>query len=256
MGNQKPALFGGTVGIDDIIEILDRMKANCRSPATKSEDLWSLRRKRDRLTSEGKETMLEKAVAMLADNGHMPGWFNQCPVASGIGGSNANKRSCVDLVHWSGEESRRLTLVELKWGTSTPTGAVQQILRYGAVYLMCRMHPKPLRVVSRRAMSATHVALRVVAPRQDYHRDDGLRDCFRRARESHGRIPGRTGLSGLSMSLDAQAFPKSFGDLPFKNGDEVRDFCDRPELSDEGRSIVSAFGGLTSYPFDEEGMTG
>ena len=248
-----PTLFDGTCGIDDIVSILDRMEANCPRPSSNSKELWRLRRaKGGRL--RGKETFLEKAVAMLADNDHMPGWFNQCPAASGIGDSSRSKRRNVDLVHWRAADSQ-LTLVELKWGSGTPTDAVRQILRYGAAYLLCRMHRDRLGVGNRPAMSAIHVALRVAAPIRDY-RDYGLRDCLFRARESLGRVLGRTELSGLSMSLDALAFPKWFDHLPFTDGAEVRDSCDRPELTEEGRIIVDAFDGLASVQFDRGGTKG
>ena len=250
MRNQRPTLFDGTDGIDDIVEILDRMEANCPTPSSTSKALWQLRRATDgRL--QGNETLLEKAVAMLADNDHMPGWFNQCPAASGIGGSSRNKRSNVDLVHWCAKEGR-LTLIELKWGNATPAGAVRQILRYGAAYLFCRTHRDALPVGNRPAMSAVHVALRVVAPARDFH-DKDLRNCLFRARQSFGRVPGRTGLPGLSMSLDALAFPEWFDRLPFTNGATVRESCDRPELTEDGRIIVDAFNGLASVHSDRAG---
>lgn len=191
---------------------------------------------------------------MLADNDHMPGWFNQCPAASGIGDSSRNKKRNVDLVHWCAEESR-LTLIELKWGSGTPTGAVRQILRYGAAYLLCRTHRDRLPVGNRPAMSAMHVALRVAAPTRDYP-DKDLRDCLFRARKSLDRVPGRTGLPGLSMSLDALAFPEWFDRLPFTNSAELRNSCDRAELTEEGRIIVDAFNGLASVPLDRDGAKG
>lgn len=249
MRNEKPTLFDSTDGVDDIVEILDRMDANCPTPSSTSKALWQLRRATDGCL-HGNETLLEKAVAMLADNGHMPGWFNQCPTASGIGGSYRNKRRNVDLVHWCAKEGR-LTLVELKWGNATPADAVRQILRYGAAYLFCRTHRGALPIGNRPAMSALHVALRVVAPAGDYG-DKDLRDCLFRARQSLGRVPGRTRLPGLSMSLDALAFPAWFDHLPFANGATVRDSCDRPELTEDGRIIVDAFNGLASVQFDRD----
>ena len=94
------SLFDGTKDMENIAEILGQMKANIPYPSSTSQQLWTLRRA-TRLASHNprRETMLEKAVAMLAGNGHMPGWFNQCPTASGIGGSSRTRRSNVDLVH-------------------------------------------------------------------------------------------------------------------------------------------------------------
>lgn len=251
MANQRPKLFDGTRGIDDIVGILDRMEANCPSPSSTSEHLWRLRRAKDgRL--RGNETFLEKAVAMLADNEHMPGWFNQCPATSGIGGSSNYRRTSVDLVHWCAEESR-LTLVELKWDKGTPTGAVRQVLGYGAAYLFCRTHRNSLPVGNRPAMAAKHVALRVVAPPR-YYRDQDLRDCLIRASEGLSRVPGRTGLPRLSMSLDALVFPEWFDLLPFTSGAKVRSSCDRSELREEGRTIVDAFNGLAPVQLGGTGI--
>ena len=208
MGPEMPTLFDGTCGTADIVEILDRMQANFPRPSSNSRQLWRLRRVTDVAgQNRSRETLLEKAVAMLAGNGHMPGWFNQCPAASGIGDAARYRRRSVDLVHWRAADGR-LSLVELKWDSDTPSEAVRQILRYGAVYLFCRMHRDRLPVAERRAMSAAHVALRVAAPCRYYdYADDGLRDCLSRARESLRSIGGEPGTRGLSMSLDVLVFP-------------------------------------------------
>ena len=238
-------LFDGTFGTEDIVEILDRMAADCPRPSSQSRQLWCLRRATDIAGhNRSRETMLEKAVAMLASNGHMPGWFNQCPAASGIGNSTRNRHSNVDLAHWRAVDGR-LSLVELKWDSDSPSDAVRQILRYGAAYLFCRMHQGRLPVGKRRAMSAKNVALGVVAPAR-YYTDDGLRDCLSRARESLKSISGYPETRGLSMSLDALAFPEWFDRLPFSDGEEVRIACNRQQLTDPGREIVDAFDGLRS----------
>ena len=238
-------LFDGTFGTEDILEILDRMAANCPQPSSRSRQLWRLECVKNIADhNRSRETMLEKAVAMLAANGHMPGWFNQCPTASGIGDSTRNRHSNVDLAHWRAVDGR-LSLVELKWDSNSPCDAVRQILRYGAAYLFCRMHRDRLPVGKRQAMSAEHVALRVFAPAR-YYADDGLRDCLSRGRESLKPISGYPKMRGLSMSLDALAFPAWFDRLPFSDGAEVRIACDRQQLTDPGREIVDAFAGLSS----------
>lgn len=70
MGPEMSKLFDGTCGIEDIAEILDRMQANCPCPSSNSEKLWELRRETD-LSSQHpfRETLIEKAVAMLAAKG-------------------------------------------------------------------------------------------------------------------------------------------------------------------------------------------
>lgn len=241
-------LFDGTCGTEDIVEILDRMQINCPRPFSSSRQLWQLRRATDVAGhNRSRETLLEKAVAMLAGHGHMPDWFNQCPAASGVGDSARYRRRNVDLVHWHAAEGQ-LSLVELKWDSDTPSKAVRQILRYGAAYLFCRWHRDRLPIRGRRVMSATHVALLVAAPGR-YYADDGLRDCLYRARESLRSMDGEPETRGLSMSLDALAFPEWFDRLPFDDGTEVHDSCNWPELTETGREVVEAFDGLTSvYP--------
>ena len=54
------------------------------------------------------------------------------------------------------------------------------------------------------------------------------------------------------MSLDALAFPEWFDRVPFTNGATVRDSCDRPELTEDGRIIVDAFYGLASVQFHRD----
>lgn len=238
------SLFDDTANLEDIVEIVRCMDANCPKPESNSRSLWDLRRATHIAAHHaGKETMLEKAVAMLADNGHMPGWFNQCPTASGIGDSSRNRHSNVDLVRWS-ETDGHARLVELKWASDSPTEAVRQILRYGAAYIYCRTHMKSLPVRRGSVMDARRVSLQVAAPVR-YYADAGLPDCLSRGREGLKRFE----VEGMSMSLDVLAFPDWFQRLPFSNGAEVSESCDRGELTETGRRIRDAFAGLASvYP--------
>lgn len=249
-----PSLFDGTDETEDIAEILDRMEANCPRPFSNSRELWNLRR----ATHIGgrnisKEKMLEKAVAMLADNGHMPEWFNQCPAASGVGDSSRNKHSNVDLVRWQ-EAEKQATLMELKWNSDSPSLAVRQILRYGAAYLFCRKHRRELPVENRPVMAARHVSLQVAVRR--YYADEHLQDCLSRARESLIGLDLGTGMPGPSMSIDVLAFPGPFDRLPFANGADVRRSCGERRLTETGREILDAFRGLHSVYPDRGGAGG
>ena len=106
--------------------------------ATRSEMLWRCRHATWIRDSNAKrETMLEKAVAMLAVQGHMSGWFNQCAVATGLADPHRDRRRAVDLVSISGDTAR---LVELKWAGYTPADAAFQILEYGIAYALARRH--------------------------------------------------------------------------------------------------------------------
>ena len=239
------SLFDRTKDRDDIGEIFRLMNDNCPAPSSTSKKLWKLRWATDiEPHNVSGEKILEKAVAMLARNGHMPGWFNQCPAASGIGDSSRYRQSSVDLVHW-GEADGRARLVELKWRRDGPSAAVRQVLRYGAAYVFCRVHRKHLNVDSRPIMNARQVLLQVVAPAR-YCTEPGLLDCLSRAREGLKRFEIGSEMEELSMSLDVLAFPDWFDRLPYSDGAEVRAGCDRKELTDTGREIREAFDNLTS----------
>lgn len=246
-------LFSGTHGMTDIAAIFDRMEANCPAPASRSQKLWKLRRATTiRPDNASPETILEKAVAKLADKGYMPGWFNQCPAASGIGDSSRNRRRSIDLVHWSGEPDRHAHVAELKWGSDSPCAAVRQILRYGAAYVFSRLHRSTLPVQDCPLMHAGHVTLLVVAP-ASYFAAPELPDCLSRAREALERFDVGSRIEGLSMSLDVRGFPEWFDRLPFSSGAQVAASCDQEELTDAGRMIRDAFDGLTSVCLEPNG---
>ena len=237
------SLFDGTEDMENIAEILGQMETNIPDPSSTSQKLWKLRRKPSLAPhNASRETMLEKAVAMLAENGHMPGWFNQCPTASGIGDPCRTKHSNVDLVHWN-EADRHVRLVELKWDSDGPSKAMRQILRYGAAYLFCRRHSNRLPVRRRAVMEAREISLQVVAPAR-YYTESGLRDGLVRAREHLARYNVGPKTEGLSMTLDMLAFPESFDSLRFATGREVRAACDAATLTGTGRHVRDAFDGL------------
>ena len=239
------SLFDGTEGMAHIAEILGQMEANVPHPSSTSRKLWTLRRATCLAPhNQHRETMLEKAVAMLAAKGHMPGWFNQCPTASGIGDSSRNKHSDIDLMHWS-EANGHARLVELKWNSDSPSKAMRQILRYGAAYLFCRMHRNRLPVRRGGVIEAREISLQVAAPAH-YYRESGLRHDLVRAREHLTRFDIGSRIEGLSMSIDVLAFPEWFASLPFANGEEVRAACDTAALTQAGRQVREAFDGLAS----------
>ena len=238
-------LFDGTEEMEDIAEILRRMEANIPHPSSTSLKLWKLRRKTHIAPHHrSRETMLEKAVAMLAASGHMPGWFNQCPAASGIGGALRTKRSNIDLVHWS-EADGHARLVELKWNSDGPSEAMRQILRYGAAYLFCRMYSETLPVRRRAVMQARKISLQVAAP-ASYYTESGLRDDLVRARDRLTRFDVGSRIERLSMSIDVLAFPEWFDSLPFATVEQVRVACDTAALTEAGRQVRDAFDGLIS----------
>ncbi len=243
-----PSLFDGTCGIEDPNEIFDLMEAKYPGkPCSKSKLLWKLRRKCGiSFHNPSSEKLLEKAVANLAAHGHMPEWYNQCPVASGIVGSHSNRKNAVDLVHWS-ESSGCARLIELKWKSDDPRYALREILRYGVAYIFCRVHRMklPLQGKYYRPLMAVHrIALEVVAPREFYRRDN-LNNLYASVGNSVDEFARSKTGGTLSMSLNAFAFPEEFNQVPFKYGQDVKEKCDTFELSDEGRMVRDAFAGLT-----------
>ena len=235
-------LFDGTDGLEDIREIYARMEANCPDPWSNSKELWKLRCAcKISPNNRSPETMLEKAAAMLSENGYMDEWFNQCPAASGITDSSRDRASRVDLVHWL-PSKQRARLVELKWNSNDPPYALMQILRYGAAYIFCRVHREKLPLRGRPLMNARHVALEVAAPRHFYAGFDEM-SRLARMRQSLDEFAA-AGIDGLSMSLDALAFPEGFR-LPFRNGRDVKQQCGTHRLTAESEYIRDAFANLT-----------
>lgn len=238
------SLFDGTENLEDIGEIYNRMKANCPAPSSNSNELWKLRQACDiSARNKSSEKMLEKAVAILACNCYMPEWFNQCPTASGIGDSARNRHSNVDLVHWD-QASKHARLIELKTVSDDPLYALKEVLRYGAAYVFCRIHEDKLPLQERSLMKARHVSLEVAAPASYYQGCHDLPRAVARMRYFLDEFDVGSKIDGLTMSLNALAFPADFDELPFKNGEEVRLKCDTDRLTNEGRIIQDVFNGL------------
>lgn len=232
----------------DSFSLIDKMYATIErnylqvgsKPRSKSNELW---RCRPMPNIEGKnpsrEKILEKAVAMLAAKGQMPEWFNQCPVASGITDPNADRKRAIDLVNWS-KSDRHVRLIELKWESNSPLYALFEVLEYGLAYIFCRIHKKELPLQCPSLMNARHVSLEVIAPCSFYINHHDKNDFFAQMSKSLNKFASSK-INGLTMSLDALAFPAGF-QIPFKNGKEVEDEgkCD----TDKGRAIFKAFNNL------------
>ena len=243
-----PNIFDSTCGIEDPNTIYGILEDHYHGhPISKSQELWKLQRECEISShNPGRETMLEKAVANLAESCHMPGWFNQCPVASGILGPRSNTKNAVDLVYWS-ELGKCARLVELKWKSNDPPYALRQILRYGIAYVFCRVHKRELPLQGkyfRPLMDANNIALEVVAPSFFY---DGYheKDRFASVSKSLDQFAQSKTEGKLSMSLNALAFPEEFNQVPFRNGQDVMEKCFTDKLTHEGRRVRNAFAGLT-----------
>lgn len=231
-------LFDGIGATDDIREIFTKMEENCPKPSSTSKSLWKLRRKVEISDHNTRpETILEKAVVLLAENGYMPGWYNQCPTASGIGDSRRNRHKNVDLARWS--DSRcRARLVKLKVASDDPPSALRQILEYGAAYVFCRTYQNKLPFYES-LKDASHVSLEVVAPRRFY---EGWSEADRIDRvRGHLAEFTRSQIPELSMSLNAFTFPDWFEPRLFENGRDVKEQCGTPILTGVGKKVRDAF---------------
>ncbi|MDE0350242.1 MAG: hypothetical protein OXM56_11130 [Gammaproteobacteria bacterium] len=229
--------------LDMISAIHGRLVANYAGrPRSLSKELWRLRRATKLQDhNPNKETLLEKAVANLAANDHMPGWpgwFNQCPVASGIVDPYADRRRCVDLIHCEEETVR---LIELKWSGDTPLSALVQVLEYGLAFVFAWVRQGELRLENRYLMKRVRqVALEVLGSREFFANGAQLQ-LFETVSRALGRFTERETGGTVSMSLQARSFPVEFRHLPFANGSEVKAMYGGAELTDVGRIVREAF---------------
>jgi hypothetical protein len=161
------------------------------------------------------EVVLERAIAIVADNGPLQPWYNQIPVASGLLNDRADKRAAIDLAEYNGDS---VSFVELKWESDTPLYAAFEILRYGLAYLLCRDHKEKFGYGDKALMSVAAVELQVLAPAIYYDKCD-LQFLSDGIGAGLGHLcAGRK--DGLSMTFAFRSFAPDF-QLPFTNGKEV-----------------------------------
>lgn len=220
-------------------DLYDRMATNYSGRArSTSKQLWRRRRATDlRDDNRNTETLLEKAVANLAESGHMPGWFNQCPVASGLTDPYADRGRRIDLVHCDGATVR---FVELKWASDTPAQALFQVLEYGLAFLFAWLRKGEIELGQRYLMRVRQVGLEVVGPREFFGKGQHA-DLF--ATMSRALATFATEKTGgeVSMAMRALAFPAEFSRVPFVDGGEVKAKCRGSHLTEEGSEVREAF---------------
>ena len=215
--------------------------------------LWKCRRASslaDRNCSA--ETLLEKAVANLAQAGHMPDWFNQCPVATGVVDPSADRRRCIDLVCLDGEKAR---FVELKWGSDAAASALFQVVEYGLAWLFAWLRKEELGLANRPLMSVFEVSLEVLAP-HTFYLDRPHRDLFAVMHEALGAFVACETKGTVSMSLRTLAFPETFTEVPFANGREVKALCGPGSLTPTGQAVRDAFSGAAPPPHYRSAVAG
>ena len=232
-------------------ELYERMKSNVPPRiVSRSEMIWHCRRAtRIADLSLSREKMLEKAVAILAERGHMPGWFNQCPVAAGIADPYKDNKRAIDLVHLCSDTAR---LIELKWAGGTPLHALFQVLEYGLAYALARLHRSGFGLHKRPLMHARHVGLEIAGP-SAFFAADGWPQFFTAFDKAIAGFAKEHSGGCWSMSLAARVFPENFDVVPFPDGKAVNEQCGTDGLSAEGRKIVDAFSRLAPALTTPEG---
>ena len=230
-------LPGGKSSAAALIDNLYRAMMDNYSGRTPSPANWKERRRTNIADhNSSPEKLLERAVAILAEKRHMPGWFNESPVASGVVDGYSDKRACVDLVRLSDE---RVRLIELKWESDAPAYALFEIIRYGLAYVFFRVNAKKWNLDNRPFMRPRHVSLEVVAPHLYYAQHDQQELIAQISQALHDFATAKTG-GKLSMSIDALAFSEWFR-IPFANGKEVKAECSSSNLTSAGQKVRDAF---------------
>ena len=194
-----------------------------RDPSWESKN-WQLRHQTEPAErSESLETLLERAIAILAKLGELPDeWYNQISVDSGLVDGGGGRH--VDLARMDGNDAE---LVELKWPRDlkspkdTPLSALFQVLDYGLALLLSRRNAEKLKYRGLPLIEAPVVKLAVLAP-YGFYRERGY-DCRKYAdvisaglqqlRVTHSDLP--------KMSFRFLQFPSWFDELPFKTGADV-----------------------------------
>ena len=182
------------------------------------------------------EVLLERAVAILAEKGVMPGWLNQVPVASGLVDDRSDKRAALDLVELKDNVAR---FVELKWESDTPAYAAFEVLRYGLVYLFSHVNAMELGYGDRRMMHVGRIDLQVVAPTVFFEQHD-LLWLQHTLDQAVGDFSRQKTADQLTMGFGFLAIPAGF-ELPFRDGAEVRAACEGEFPTEGARRVFDAF---------------
>lgn len=207
-----------------------------RSDRTPSIENWRL----DPVTTvspqnKSPEVLLERAIALLATQGHLSGWYNQIPVASGLINESANKRTAIDLLYHSGKTAE---FIELKWASNTPLFAAMEILRYGLAYLYSYVNQTELGYDSKELMHLQKVTLSVLAP-ANYYADHDLVWLIQNLNEALQTFSRQKTNGSLSIYFKMTTFTNDFT-LPFMTGADVMDKCDSKNETETTRYLVDA----------------
>lgn len=242
--NAQPQLTTRKQAMDLLEAVYEKMRQNRKGGDLRSQENWrNVPQIEISDINTSAEKLLEKAVGLLAKHGHMPGFANQVPTASGLSGSSAFKHSNVDLIHWD-ETRERLRIIELKWARKKPSTrefeqAIFEIIRYALSYIYFRTthYEKPI-------LRARIVSLEIIAPQCFFEIYSLHKTAIRALDEAIAEFAERVLPNTPTISLTAYRFAEEF-QLPFTTGARVKALCNRPTLTPEGRKVREAFANLT-----------
>jgi hypothetical protein len=186
------------------------------------------------------EVLLERAIAILAEQGHLPCWRNQIPVASGLVSDRTDKRAAIDLARISDE---RLDLYELKVESDTPLYAAVEILLYGLVYIFSHAHQVAFDYAGREMMGAKFLGLNVLAPSDFYEGHDlgwlqrGLDVGLRRVSMEQAGPSLRTSFRFLTLPAEVVGL--------FNDGADVLEECRKTPIGERCSALQRALGSLS-----------
>jgi len=152
------------------------------------------------------EVRLERALIAACERLGRSDWSNQVPVASGIAGTNAERRRAIDLVHQ--RSPAHFELVELKIGSDTPLYAAFEIIGYTCIWLLSRRYsPAP----DNPLLAAQAIDAAVLAPTAFYARYqlDALRE------QLHDDLQRLGHEHGVALSFRLDTFPDHLANPPW-----------------------------------------
>lgn len=181
-----------------------------------SHQLWRFEKKLDLAkANRSAEVFLERQIVSVseADWPDVKNWVNQVPVASGLVSAGADRRRAIDLVHKCGDAA--YDFIELKINCDTSLYAAMEILKYGVLYLFCRVDQRDdvsAKVDrTKQLLCANMIHLQVLAP-ESYFENYDLADLESRLTEALADFLRRRKCE-FEMDFEFLSFPKVPSDL-------------------------------------------
>jgi hypothetical protein len=168
-----------------------------------------------------REVGLERTLIQACERAGRDDWSNQVPVASGLAGSERERRRAIDLVHQVGPS--HFELIELKVASDTPLYAAVEIIGYVCIWLLSRAAGV---TSSSSLLCADHIGARVLAPAAYYARYRLA--ALQRALNEEIATLGKA--QGVTLDFRFEAFPDAFAIPPLSNDNMLALLAERRSL--------------------------